>query len=42
MADELQIVGIDTPVQNEEKIGGTEELEFQNSPKNPKHVLEVP
>lgn len=43
MADELQIFGTDTPVQKEEKIGGTEELEFQNSPKNPsRHVLEVP
>ena len=41
--DELQITGTDTPVQKEEKIGGTEELEFHNSPKNPsRHVLEVP
>ena len=43
MADKLQIVGTDTPVQKEEKIGGAEELEFQNGPKNPsRHVLEVP
>ena len=41
--DELQIIRTDTPVQKEEKIGGTEELEFHNSPKNPsRHVLEVP
>ena len=43
MADKLQIIGTDTPVQKEEKIGGAEELEFQNGPKNPsRHVLEVP
>ena len=41
--DELQITGTDTPVQKEEKIGGTEELEFHKSPKNPsRHVLEAP